>query len=190
MFVLVSALSVVDDPLFRYTIRLDPIPALRDAATAVGSPSVSIDADGTVRRARLRTPDMPSFAFQVVRRYLQHPTSVTAATAESKRFNEKDLLREMLINYLGPSKTVKTVSYYQALDYERMLPPEFFAGRIVLVGRLLEAIPNRNVCRATPSSPPSPGLPRTPPRASRFRPPSSAIFWRDALSPNSASEGS
>jgi signal transduction histidine kinase len=139
--VLVSALSVVEDPLFRHTIRIDPIPSLQEAATAVGSPSVSIDADGTVRRARLRALDMPSFAFQVVRRYLQHSTSVTTATAESKRFNEKDLLREMLINYLGPSKTVKTVSYYQALDYERMLPPEFFAGRIVLVGRLLEAIP-------------------------------------------------
>ena len=47
----------------------------------------------------------------------------------------------MLIHYLGPPKTIKTVSYYQALDYERMLPPGLFSGKIVLVGRALEAIP-------------------------------------------------
>ncbi len=47
----------------------------------------------------------------------------------------------MLIDYLGPPKTIRTVSYYQALNYQSMLPPGIFAGKIVLVGRLLEAIP-------------------------------------------------
>ena len=138
--VLVNALSVVNDPLFRHTIRIDPVPAFRDAAT-VGSPLVSIDADGTVRRARLLAPDMPSFALQVVRRYLENPASGTTAVAEAKRFSQRNLLQEVLIDYRGPPKTVKTVSYYQALNFERMLPPGIFAGKIVLVGRLLEAIP-------------------------------------------------
>ncbi len=138
--VLVSALSVVNDPLFRHTIRIDPIPAFREAAT-VGSPLVSIDVDGTVRRARLLAPDLPSFALQVVRRYLENPASGTMAATEANRFNQRNLLREALINYRGPPKTIKTVSYYQALYYERMLPPGIFAGKIVLVGRLLEAIP-------------------------------------------------
>lgn len=66
--VLVSALSVVNDPPFRHTIRIDPIPALREVAT-VGNPFISIDGDGVVRRARLLTPDMPSFALQTVKRY-------------------------------------------------------------------------------------------------------------------------
>ena len=34
--VLVSALSVVNDPLFRHTIRIDPIPALREVARSGG----------------------------------------------------------------------------------------------------------------------------------------------------------
>ena len=138
--VLVSALSVVNDPLFRHTIRIDPIPAFRDAAI-VGNPLVSIDMDGTVRRARLLAPDMPSFALQVVRRYLGNPAPGTVAATEAKRFEQRDLLREALIDYRGPPKTIRTVSYYQALNYERMLPPGIFAGKIVLVGRLLEAIP-------------------------------------------------
>jgi signal transduction histidine kinase len=138
--VLVSALSLVNDPLFRHTIRIDPIPAFRDAAM-VGSPLVSIDADGIVRRARLLAPDMPSFALQVVRRYLGNPAAGTPAATEFKRWGQGDLAREVLIDYRGPPKTIKTVSYYQALNFERMLPPGIFAGKIVLVGRQLEAIP-------------------------------------------------
>ena len=138
--VLVSALSVVNDPLFRHTIRIDPIPALQNAAT-VGSPLVRIDADGVVRRARLLAPDLPSFALQVVRRYLGNPAPGTAAATEAQWLRQQDLSREVLIAYRGPPKTIKTVSYYQALNYERMLPPGIFAGKIVLVGRLLEAIP-------------------------------------------------
>ncbi|MBK8751273.1 MAG: CHASE2 domain-containing protein [Candidatus Competibacteraceae bacterium] len=138
--VLVSALSVVNDPLFRHTVRIDPVPAFREVAT-VGSPLVSIDGDGIVRRARLLAPDMPSFALQIVRRYLEPPPA-TVAAPHSKRFNQKELLQQdVLIHYLGPPKTIKTVSYYQALDYERMLPPGLFSGKIVLVGRALEAIP-------------------------------------------------
>jgi signal transduction histidine kinase len=138
--VLVSALSVVNDPLFRHTIRIDPIAAFRDAA-ALGSPLVSIDMDGTVRRARLLAPDMPSFALQVVRRYLASPAPGTAVATAAQRLKQMNLLQEVLIDYRGPPKTVRTVSYYQALNYERMLPPGIFAGKIVLVGRLLEAIP-------------------------------------------------
>ena len=138
--VLVSALSVVNDPLFRHTVRIDPIPAFQNAAT-VGSPLVSIDADGVVRRARLLAPDLPSFALQVVRRYLGKPAPGTMAATEAQWLRQRDLTREVLIAYRGPPKTIKTVSYYQALNYERMLPPGVFAGRIVLVGRLLEAIP-------------------------------------------------
>jgi signal transduction histidine kinase len=138
--VLVSALSVVEDPLFRHTVRIDPIPMLRDAA-AVGGPFISIDADGIVRRARLLAPDLPSFALQVVRRYLESPTLAGGTVPERPRFAQKKLLRDLLIDYRGPPKTIKTVSYYQALDAERFLPPGIFAGRIVLIGRALEALP-------------------------------------------------
>ncbi len=137
--ILVSALSAVNDPLFRYTIRIDPIPAFRDTTT-VGGPFVSIDGDGVVRRARLLAPDMPSFALQVVRRYLEHPAHQTTAAAWNP-LSQKELSREMLINYRGPPQTIKTVSYYQALNYARMLPSGLFADKIVLVGRSLEATP-------------------------------------------------
>lgn len=143
--VLVSALSVVNDPLFRHTIRIDPIPALREVAT-VGNPFISIDGDGVVRRARLLTPDMPSFALQTVKRYLetspaQTPNAAPSVNRSNNPFNYKTLSQEMLIHYRGPPNSFRTISYYQALDYEQMLPPGVFSGKIVLVGRWLEAIP-------------------------------------------------
>ena len=138
--VLVSALAVENDPLYRYTLRIDPLPMFRDVAM-VGNPLIRIDADGIVRRTRILTPDMPSFALQIVRRYLEHPAAKQKNAPELQQFSQKVLLKDVLINYPGPPKTVKTVSYYQALDYERLLPPGIFTGKIVLIGRALEVIP-------------------------------------------------
>lgn len=138
--VLVSALAVENDPLYRYTLRIDPLPAFRDVAV-VGNPLIRIDADGIVRRTRILAPDMPSFALQIVRHYLADPTARPKHAPELQRFSQKELLKDVLINYPGPPKTVKTVSYYQALDYQHLLPPGIFNGKIVLIGRALEVIP-------------------------------------------------
>lgn len=138
--VLVNTLAMVNDPLFRHTIRIDPIPAFRNVAT-VGSPRIRVDGDGVVRRAYLLSPDIPSFALQVVRRYLGNPILGAKEATQVEWFKQRDWSKEVLIDYVGPPKTIKTVSYYQALNYEKMLPPGTFAGKIVLVGRLLEAIP-------------------------------------------------
>ena len=131
--VLVSALSVVNDPLFRLTTRIDPLPAFAKTAAGVGSPIITIDPDGIVRRTRLLFPGVSSFTLEIVARDL--------SAAEQKQLSKQDLGREVLINYPGPPRTVKTVSYYQALDFERLLPPGIFDGKIVLVGRSLETIP-------------------------------------------------
>lgn len=130
--VLVSALSVVNDPLFRLTTRVDPLPTLMKVA-GVGSPMITIDGDGVVRRSRLLYPGMSSFALQVVGKYLSVP--------ERKALSKLDFSKDLLINYLGPARTITTVSYYQALDYERLLPPGIFQDKIILIGRSLETIP-------------------------------------------------
>lgn len=69
------------------------------------------------------------------------PSPVPGMAAAGQSWNGQTLAREVLINYLGPPRTVKTVSYYQALDYEHLLPPGIFAGKIILVGRSLQATP-------------------------------------------------
>ena len=131
--VLVSALAVVNDPLFRLTTRIDPLATLAKVATGVGSPIITMDGDGVVRRSRLLYPGMSSFGLEVVGKYLSGP--------ERKALSKFDFTKELLINHVGPSRTITTVSYYQAIDYERLLPPGIFKDKIVLVGRSLETIP-------------------------------------------------
>ncbi len=137
--VLVSVFSILDDPLFRQTIRVDPAPLFRDAAI-VGNPLIKIDADGVVRRARLQALDTPSFALQVFRRFIGNPAGV-AGEPEQPQFGQETLLQDTLINYHGSARTFTTVSYYQALDYQQMLPSGFFTDKIVLVGWSLEGMP-------------------------------------------------
>lgn len=135
--VLVSVLSRIDDPLFHYSAWIHPLRALRDAAL-IGHPSVSLDLDGVARRTRLIGVDMPSFALQTFRNFLGGVE--TLALPEWPSFNPPtSLLQDQFINYRGPARTIKTVSYYQALDYETLLPPGLFNGKIVLVGQSLQA---------------------------------------------------
>ena len=142
--VLVSERAVIDDPLFRHTIRVDPIEPLKEAA-AVGLTTLPIDPDGTVRRARLLSPDTPSFAFQLVR-LLSGRSGLSQPTAAHAPWGKR---RDPNGPFQGGSDltiwarlgTVKTVSYYQALEYEQMLPPGSSPTKIVLVGRALQAAP-------------------------------------------------
>lgn len=149
--VLVSDRVVIDDPLFRHTMLVDPIEPFLQVA-AVGMTALRIDPDGAVRRARLRSPDIPSFAFQVVRLYLADRTAQETPSHLDfgKMRAEMDPSKDVLISHLGPPRTVRTVSYYQALEHERMLPPGVFAGKIVLVGRSLAAVPEPQ--RSAPDS--------------------------------------
>jgi CHASE2 domain-containing sensor protein len=137
--VLASELTRVSDPLYRHTLRVDPIPILRDSAI-VGIPMVSVDADGVVRRARIFSQDIPSFAFQIVKLYLAKSDIPTQALILGAS-DSGTTTPEISINFAGPPRTITTVSYYQALDYEHLLPPGIFKDKIVLVGRSIEAIP-------------------------------------------------
>jgi adenylate cyclase len=140
--VLLSERVTIDDPVYRHTIRIDPIEPFKAVAVAGGG-SLQIYPDGTVRRARLEFRDIPSFAVQVARLYMADQASQLTKTQPpvGKKREWLDPSREVLLNYLGPPRTVKTVSYYQALEYDRMLPPGVFAGKVVLVGRSTQTAP-------------------------------------------------
>jgi len=136
--VLVGVVSAINDPAFRHTTRIDPAPMFREAALT-GNPSISIDGDGVVRRVREPVLGTPPFAAQVLRRFMENPAAT--ATPQQRPLTQKALSAAGLINYRGPARTFKTVSYYQALDYERMLPPGLFTDKIVLVGWSLQGTP-------------------------------------------------
>ncbi len=125
--VLVSALAVVNDPLFRLTTRIDPLPAFAKVAAGVGSPIITIDGDGVVRRSRLLYPGMSSFALQIIGKYLSAP--------ERKALSKLDLAKDAIINYPGPPRTI-TRAFLETKSF-------WWAGRWKLSQ-------NRKTCPATP----------------------------------------
>lgn len=139
--VLAGEQSVITDPRFRQTIRVEPIESFKVAAS-LGIATLPIDPDGTVRRPLPISPDLSSFASQIVNLYVKQEGRIPIDPATT------------LINYFGPPRTIKTVSYYQALDADRMLPAGTFADKIVLVGRAVQAAPEPQ--RASPDVFPTP----------------------------------
>jgi adenylate cyclase len=121
--ILASTIDLTRDPRFSRHILIEPIQALNSAARATGLMMISPDADGVVRHFQLflggrRT--IPAVAAQ----NLSPPPALPANLSG-------------LIGYVGPSRSIDTVSYYQILDVERPIPEARVRGRVVLVGRVL-----------------------------------------------------
>jgi adenylate cyclase len=123
--VLAETLEITQDPHFSRQILVQPLEALRREARALGLIMITPDSDGVVRRFHLRLGGQETLPL-VVAQSLWPPVAVPPDLSG-------------LIYYSGPPRSIDIVSYYQVLDPERPLPDERLRGRIVLVGRLLEA---------------------------------------------------
>lgn len=120
--VLASDLVFQEAGQFQMAMQVEPIPLLREAGARTGLASISIDPDLVVR-ALPQSPD--AFWRQVLRLYQGENAGADASSTA---------LPGELARYLGPDHAFRYVSYYQALDPEKFLPPGIFDGRIVLVG--------------------------------------------------------
>ncbi len=118
--VLGSTVEQVEDPQFRKTVQIEPHEAFGVVAAATAEVNLVLERDGVLRNAWLVPSGRPGLALA---------TYELATGDESKRE-----AKARLIDYYGPSRTVKTVSVYQALDPDDHLPPGFFRDKIVFVG--------------------------------------------------------
>ena len=123
--VLGSTIEQVEDPRFRQMKLIEPYGPFAGAAAAVGDVSLMEDRDGVIRSAWLAHDGRPGLALAA----WQTATGDKTAPEPGRR----------LIDYYGPSRTVPTVSLYQALEPGQYLPPGFFKDKIVFVGASLVA---------------------------------------------------
>lgn len=123
--VLGETLEVAQDPRFARRVLVSPLKSLKESARGIGLSMVTPDPDGVVRRFRLRLGGRETLPGVVAR--LVAPESPVPS----------ELIG--LINYVGPARSIDTVSFYQVIDPERPLPAARIRDRIVLVGRMLEA---------------------------------------------------
>lgn len=104
-------------------LRQDPLPLFSESGAAVGLVNLEFDRDQVMRRI----PDNGDAFWRRISARLQAalPDAVMAPPPA----------RDTLIRYLGTAGTYPRISYYQALDYARYLPPGELANAVVFVGR-------------------------------------------------------
>lgn len=126
--VLASLREMVDGAKATMWTEVQPLPELLAAGALAGDIGVQPDADYVVRR---RPPDGETMSAQLARQ--------VGGPGPGPRGE--------LIEYLGPRGTIDTRSYYQAV-LPGLLPPGFFRGKIVLVGRTSRSAAELRLARA------------------------------------------
>ncbi len=123
--VLASDISASDNSRYQQEMLVEPLNEFsRHART--GLVTVPIDKDYVLRRLLTVRPGEHLFSEQIASLYLKRTVAIP---------------ERAYISYVSPPGSVPTVSYYQALDPAAFLPPGFFNGKIVIVGRATTASP-------------------------------------------------
>ncbi|QLC26034.1 adenylate/guanylate cyclase domain-containing protein [Parasphingopyxis algicola] len=115
--------SLTESDFGTMLVRTEPFPALIEAGAISGIVSISLGGDGVARTVPAYED---GFALQLLE----------ASGGEPVRNAGGDL-----IQYFGPAGTYPRISYYQALDPERFLPPDMLRDAVVIVGYNLQASP-------------------------------------------------
>lgn len=139
-----------------------PIPALVEAAQALGHVTMQADQDGTTRWEAVVFEDRgsyyPSLAVQAVRLALGvEPRGLTLdfgrALTVGSRTAPLDPRDRLLINYAGPGGTIRHLSAVDILSGK--VSPDALRDRIVFIGATAEGTYD---LRVTPTSPVMPGV--------------------------------
>lgn len=125
--ILAETVDTADDPYFTRKILVRPFQLFREAAKDSALAMIVPDVDGVVRHFQTLLYGVETLSSAVVKN-LRTESPPPAPSGGSG-----------LIDYAGPPRTLKTVSYYQVIDPEKELPANLIRGRIVLVGRMLQA---------------------------------------------------
>ena len=127
--VLAADLQDTADQSYFLTQWVEPTETLAAAARATGIARFPFDPDGRMRRTPLEFQGRPSLPLAAA--LLQPGFQAPSDPGDTR-----------LIHFNGPSRLgIKTVSYYQALDYAWMLPKEIFRDKVVFVGLSLGSSP-------------------------------------------------
>jgi adenylate cyclase len=135
--VMASDHAYQETALMRQWIRVDPLPEFIQAGAAAGLATVTLDPDAVVRRV---PPGEDIFWRTVIRALMKaRPGAIPA---------EPVVPADGYIRHLGPAHTFPYVSYYQVIQGDKTIPPDFFRDQIVLIGRDVRASPEAGAAQA------------------------------------------
>lgn len=103
-------------------VQPDPILERAKVAPVLGVVDLKLDQDGFLRTSLRKFAEGEAFSFAAYKNFVRGDTA------------QKKYPKQWRINFYGPERTIRTVSYYQALDPARYLPKDFFKDKLVFVG--------------------------------------------------------
>jgi adenylate cyclase len=125
--IMATTIEMSEDAHVRRQIVVQPFGPFRQAALGMGLTLVTPDGDGIVRRFSLGFSEEKTLPEIVARRYF--PGLRLPATLSG------------LINFTGPPGHIRTISYSSLLKEPEPYLATLLRGKIVLIGRILEASP-------------------------------------------------
>ena len=106
----------------------------------LGNASVKYDRDNFVREARIIFPeyyrDPPinsSIALRVAQKYLED--RATVLSDNHIKISGKNISNDFLINFYGPSESIRTIPYWEALDLIYNGNTSIFKDKVIFIGR-------------------------------------------------------
>ncbi len=131
--VLAADETLIETPHMTQLSRIEPPPELLSNGAKLGIVSIVLDGDGVLRRL---PPDADAFADTLLAAAGIEAAPRRSALAQALGSGER------YIQMAGPARTYPTVSYYQALEPDLLLPPDTFRDKIVIVGFSLQSAPD------------------------------------------------
>lgn len=127
--VLVNDISSINDAEHNISGELITEPSsLMDLMTAPlqrGFANMQADSDGYIRSLEIKRENIFSFSYMLAKDFLsQKGETLIVDDIDERRY----------IDFIGPPKSIQTISYYQALEPDKYLPKDYLKDKIILVG--------------------------------------------------------
>lgn len=130
--VLVNDINVLIDPHYGYEqIKLvEPNNLISHSKNSalLGFANMRTEPDGFIRRLNVEYEDINPFSLVAARNYAD------LMRLSLKEIPQKQYEEGRWINFLGGPRTIKTISYYQALDPDLYLPENYLKDALVFIG--------------------------------------------------------
>lgn len=132
--------------------------ALGADAGSVGNADLEPDGDAVVRRAMLYFKDfsnLPVFSHSFALRVAEKAERTRAFVEPGNRvfLSNKVLPYSFRINFVGPAGTVRSIPFWQAVDWKRHFATNPFADKIVLIGYQESLAAEQVVSKGLPTLP-------------------------------------
>jgi adenylate cyclase len=129
-------INVINEKSYVQKTYVKPADSLKVSDNQLGNLNIASDSDGVIRRIDF---------------FAEETSLLSLAAAEKHNKNccyPPGNGSSAIINYLGPARTIKTISYYQALEPDKYFKENIFKDKIIFVG--LQTQSSVNPMKETP----------------------------------------